>query len=353
MAIGERLKMARRMAGMSQQDVADKVGVSRMSISKYERELNKPGSDVLIRLAKALGVKVEYLLRPVEVNISVPAFRKRSRLRKKEENAIIERTRDWLERYLDLESLFGEPVTFRWPDIPRQVNTLNDAEEVALALREAWQLGFDPIDNLIDVLEDHGIKVWVLEEDLDDFDALTLWANEELPVIVVKGASYGDRQRLNLAHELGYLVLQIAEHVDEERAAFRFGAAFLVPSPIAYEELGQKRKDLDPYELHLLKRKYGLSMQAWIYRARDLDIISKATAKRLFIRFRREGWREEEPGDQIAPERPQRMKRLLLRALAENVLSRSRAAELLGKSWAEFWEEESAHHAGFPASLRR
>ncbi len=62
-------------------------------------------------------------------------------------------------------------------------------------------------------------------------------------------------------------------------------------------------------------------MQAWIYRARDLDIISEATFNRLFREFGRRGWRETEPGDQLPSEQPQRMKRLVLRALAKNVIS--------------------------------
>ena len=93
-------------------------------------------------------------------------------------------------------------------------------------------------------------------------------------------------------------------------------------------------------------------MQAWVYRACDLDIISEHTARQLWIRFRSEGWHEEEPGDQILPEAPGRMKRLVLRALAEDVISESRAAELLGQPLARFWQKEAEEHAGFPAAVR-
>jgi transcriptional regulator with XRE-family HTH domain len=65
--IGERIKIARRAAGLSQRALAKAVGVSAMAISKYERELDTPGSDVLLRLAQALGVKTEYFLRPTTV----------------------------------------------------------------------------------------------------------------------------------------------------------------------------------------------------------------------------------------------------------------------------------------------
>jgi transcriptional regulator with XRE-family HTH domain len=63
MSIGERIKSARIMAGLSQRDLANAVIVSPMAISKYERDMDIPGSQILIQLARALGVKVEYFFR--------------------------------------------------------------------------------------------------------------------------------------------------------------------------------------------------------------------------------------------------------------------------------------------------
>lgn len=350
--IGERLKMARKMCGLSQQDVADRVGVSRMSISKYERGKMTPSSDVLVKLSRALGIKVEYLLRPVEITLSVPAFRKKSRLRKREQYMIVERTREWLERYLEVERLFGALPCFVQPEIDRHVDAVAGAERVAEKLREVWELGFDAIGNLMEILEARAIKVGIVEG-VDDFDALTMWVNGKEPVIVVKGDIPGDRQRFNLAHELGHLILQPGNGLDEEKAAYRFAGAFLVPARAAHQEIGEHREWLHLHELHLLKHKYGLSMQAWIYRAKDLGIISEAVAGRLFKQFWKKEWYREEPGDQIASEKPGRMKRLVLRALAEEAISRSRATELLGEPVEQFWKQESDKHCGFPASVYR
>jgi len=351
MAVGERLKMARHMMGMSQRALAKQTDVSATAISKYERDVMTPSSDVLIQLARALGVPVSFFLRPVTAELTAPAFRRRSGLGKKEQKAILAKTQAWLERYLDVESFFPDGPAFEMPAIDHQVAAMEDIERVALQLREVWDLGLDPIDNLTEVLESHGIKVGVIEG-ADDFDALTLGANESDPVMVVKDGMPGDRQRLSLAHELGHLVLEPVGDLDEEKAAYRFAGAFLIPRSMALYELGENRRNLDLHELHLLKHKYGVSMQAWIYRARDLDIISEHTARQLWIRFRSEGWYEQEPGDQILPETPGRLKRLVLRALAEDVISESRAAELLGKPLKQFWEEEATQHEGFPTPVR-
>jgi len=353
MSMGERLKAARRMAGLSQRALAERSGVSAMAISKYERNLVVPRSGVLIRLAEALGVKVEYFLRPHTVTVTMPSYRRRASLPRKAEQAILAQVQEWLERYIDVERLFPaeEMPQFRLPgDVDRRISVPEDVERIAQDLRVSWGVGLGPLDNLAELLEDRGIKVGLVDGH-DDFDALTLWVDDQAPVIVIKRGLAGDRQRFNLAHELGHLVLEPVGELDLERAVNRFAGAFLVPEPAAYLELGHRRHTLDIYELHLLKHKYGLSMQGWIYRAKDLGIISEAGAQRLFKRFRQEGWHREEPGDPVPSEEPQRMKRLVIRALAENLISETRAAELLGMPLVRFWRQEAQQHAGLPVGV--
>jgi len=355
--IGERLRIARRAAGLSQRDLAEAAGVSAMAISKYERDLDTPSSGVLLRLAQALDVKTEYFLRPVTVTITAPSYRRRTSLPRKQELAIMGQIQEWLERYLGVESFFGGPPEFDLPaSLDRCVASMDEVEHVALNLRQEWHLGLAPIESLVEVLEERGIKVGLVDGH-EDFDALTFWMDDEsdedgVPVIAVKRGLPGDRQRFNLAHELGHLVLEPVEGVDAEKAAYRFAGAFLVPAPVARFELGTRRRALDLHELHLLKHKYGLSMQAWVYRAKDLGILSESAATRLFRQFRQQGWHRREPGDQIPPEEPERLKRLVLRALAEDIISESRAAELLGMPLTTFWQEEAKQHEGFPVFVR-
>ncbi len=350
MTLGERIKTARVARGLSLRALSEKVGVSAMAISKYERDLDMPSSAVLLRLAQVLGVKVEFFFRQQNVQLSEPAYRKRITLPRKQERMVLAEIQEWLERYLEIESFFdleGIP-RFSLPDEKeRQIASMRDVEDAAMALRAAWGLGLDPIESMVELLEDHGVKVGLVNGH-DKFDACTIWANQAMPVIAVKRDVPGDRQRFNLAHELGHLVLEPTSEMDEEEAAYRFAGAFLVPEPKVRFELGQHRDVLNLYELHLLKHKYGLSMQGWIYRARDLGVLSKGVAGRLFKLFQQKGWRRMEPGDQLPPEEPQRMRRLILRALAEGLISQSRGAELLGKSLPQFYREEAGQHDGFP-----
>lgn len=357
MAIAERLKMARKMRGISQRELARRAGVSANAVSKYERGLNVPGSAVLIRLSKALDVKIEYLLRPDthSIRLKAPAFR-RLEMGAKDEVMVKERVRDWLERYLEVEDLLDIDMKseFHMPlGYPIRVSTIDEVEKVAEKLRHEWNLGFDPIESLTDLLEDRGVKVGVIPAP-DTFEVITFWY-DSTPIVAVRDGVPGDRQRLSLAHELGHLMVLPPEEMDNdegrEKVAFRFAGAFLVPESIVKRELGEERTRLDLFELHLLKHKYGLSMQAWIYRAKDLGIISQKEYHRLFDIFTEKNWRQREPGDQILPEEPGRMKRLVMRAYTEEIISFSRASELLGQSIEDFCTIEGEKHEGFPIEV--
>ncbi len=330
MSIGERIKSARIGAGLSQRALADRMGMSAMAIAKYEKGTVVPKSGVLIRLAEALGVQVDFFFRSTSVALSLPQYRCRKELKKKEESRIHRQVRDWLERYLEIELIVGEekPLDLLPPERCR-VASLDDIETVAQTVREEWDLGLDPIENVMDVLEQHGVKVGVIEA-TDALDALTLYYNDTTPVIAVNNDMPGDRQRFNLAHELGHLLLRIEGDIDEEKAANRFAGAFLVPKEMAVRELGEKRRTITPQEFYLLKHKYGMSMSAWLHRAAELGIVTKPTADRLWRYFNARGWRREEPFDQVQPERPTHMEMLILRALGEEAIDEARARELFG-----------------------
>ena len=338
MSIGERIKSARILANKSQQFIADAADVSKMAISKYERDMDVPSSSVLIRLARALHVKIEYFFRPTTITLSVPNYRRKASLSDGQEASILEKVQEWLERYLDVEELLDMTIQCNLPD-KQTVSTFDEIESVACSLRDFWNLGLDPIENLMEVCEENGIKVGLIDAD-DSFDALTLWANNTIPIIVIRRDMPGDRQRFCLAHELGHLVLQPTGGLDEEKAAHRFAGALLVPRSAVKRELGLRYHAINRYELHLLKYKYGLSMQAWIYRAKDVGILPETVAMQMFKQFRQYGWYREEPGDAVPSEAPQRFQRLVIHALCEGIISQARAADLLGTSVSQFLSRE-------------
>lgn len=62
MIFGKRLKKIRKEAGITQKELADKIGVSRTTIAGYETEGKEPSYDNLIKIARALNCSLDVLL---------------------------------------------------------------------------------------------------------------------------------------------------------------------------------------------------------------------------------------------------------------------------------------------------
>lgn len=60
--LGERLKELRKKAGLTQQQVADRVWVSKTTIWYYEQSENDPSPEMIVKLAKVFHVTTDYLL---------------------------------------------------------------------------------------------------------------------------------------------------------------------------------------------------------------------------------------------------------------------------------------------------
>lgn len=338
MMLGERLKMARAMSQLSMRALAERACMSHQAVAKYEAGTVTPSSSALIRLAEALGVRIEFLMRPLTVQLSEAKFRKKSTLGSKARKTIEAKIRDRIERYITAEALLdlsNDPPcsTFGAQDLDD-----DKIEELAERWRNDWKLGDGPIENLIEAAESNGIRV-VLVDAPAGFDGCAVWINNKIPAVVINQSLFECRFRLTLAHELAHILARSIDGLDgktQERLVFRLGAAFLVPREVAYAELGRLRRSLDWDELSMLKKKkYGLSIAAWIMRAHQLNIISKDSATRLFRELGRRGWRRTEPGDKRTTERSHRLQRLLLRAVSEGIVSEARAEEIYGQSLRE------------------
>lgn len=338
--IGNRLKRARDALGLSLRDLEAQIQgkVSAQAIGKYERDEMMPSSDVLIALSRALGVSPEYLLSQREIELSGIDFRKAQHALSKDERAVEAAVLDQMERYLELEELVpGSEQQWALPAKKAfSIATIEEAEQAAEALREAWELGIDPIPMMAELLEENGIKVIALDlpEAVSGSKAMVQRPElPELPVIVVNQNHNGERQRFTLAHELAHLVItpKGLSEAEEEKAADRFAGAFLMARAMMERLLGRHRKSISLGELAELKKLFQVSIASLVVRCSQLGIISKATYSNLWGQIKALGWntlKSNEPV-KVEPERPQRMERLCLRAVAEGAISEPKAAELL------------------------
>jgi len=332
--IGERIRQARLLAGLTLDEVAAQMtshsqSITKAGLSKYEKNKSIPKPAFLVLLAHILGVKSSYFWEQASVHIEWIAFRKHALLPVKEQDQIKAIASKYAESFIWLENTLNKAEKASFPK-SQKVRDLKDVESLADSVRKNWKLDLAPIDNMIQTIEDRGGIVVTHPGTAGKFDGLAGWVNDKLPIIVSNSSISNDRFRYNLAHELGHLVIDMSAKPgkEAEKYAHRFAASFLVPSKIAYEQLGPKRRSLSIGELRLLKRKYGMSMQAWVRRAFDLGIIDEHQYKKQFITFSSLGIKKQEPDDQPVHEEPQKLKMMTLRALAEGMITKDKAEEI-------------------------
>lgn len=331
-----RLKTARLMSGLSQEELAQGLGITKQAVSKYENGAMLPDSSILLHLAKVLGQKPDYFIRPFSVSLDTVEFRKKSVLKGGKLKAVKAQIIDEVERYLELEALLGLDTAFHNPIENLLISDFEDVEKAVVELLKAWDLGFNPLPNVIEMLEDIGIKIVEIEAD-DSFDGLSSRVQDNIPVIVLNKAFDNVRKRFTALHELGHLLLQIpahASHKEKEAYCHRFAGAMLMPKAILLEELGKRRQHLSINELVNIKEYYGISLAAIIYRASDLGVISQSTAQRFWqIRNSNPKLKEEIGyGEYAGKEHSGRFEQLLYKALAEEIISISKAAYLANTS---------------------
>lgn len=338
----ERFKSARLMNGFSLQDLSDNLGnkITRQALHKYEKGEVNPDSEMLDILCEVLRVRPDYFTRETIVELGAINFRKLQRFPPKEQSCIIERTREVLSRYLELEEILGLKKTFEHPVQNSMINSPEDIEKIAHEIREKWKLGNGPIINVAELLEENNIKVLELDTK-EGFDGMQTWINEkDIPVIVLNVGKLksNDRKRFTAFHELGHLLLPL-EGIDEklaERYCHRFAGAMLFPKEAIINELGNKRSKISIQELGFLKQQYGISIQAMIFRLGDLGIITENYKRYYFQYINQMGWKVEEPYVYEGKETSNRFEQLIYRALAEDIISMSKAASLKNMKLAEF-----------------
>lgn len=346
--IAKRIRQARLSAGLTLGALGEKVGVSHTAIQKYEKGLLTPSSSQLLKMARACGIRTEYFFRSHTVELLQPEFRKLSTFGKTAQDGLKIKVVELVEKRVELLGAFPElpfPAFAPPANLPEHLAALDEIDAFSDQVRNAWQLGLNPIADLTDTLEGLGVLVIVVDEENPGFSGLTAKARtndgREYPVVAVSKRWPGDRQRFTLAHELGHLILEgrLAEGIDEEKACDRFAGAFLAPRVAVLQLLGAQRRALEWQELYVLKHEFGLSMAGWLQRAKQCGVITESAHLSMVMRFSAKGWRKNEPGDPLPQEHPRLFDQLVYRALAEQYISEGKAAELLGIPMMRFHKE--------------
>ncbi len=345
----DRLRLARQLRGLRKGDLARLIEVTPTAVGQYEAGTARPGAATLARLSFKLGFPVEFFASGDPVGSLEPSntfFRSLRRTSQAE--------REQAVAHAVLATLVVEEVERRVAlprlDLPEDlhVDMHEDqarAEFVAHHMRERWQLGEGPIGNVVHTIERHGIIVIPFDPmgatgDVDAFSRREMGR----PIVVLSGHKrVRERSRFDAAHELGHLVMHPdAEPASQplERQAHRFASAFLLPRESIIDQLPSDRVDWS--RLTSLKRTWGVSLAALLYRARQLEVLSAAAYENAMKYMSRRGWRKKEPGDSGAPEEPAMLNQAF-DLLEQHGTSREELARLLSIPAAELRAIERPH----------
>jgi Zn-dependent peptidase ImmA (M78 family)/transcriptional regulator with XRE-family HTH domain len=308
--VSGRLRIARDLTGLTQTALAGLVGVSAAAVSQFESGAAHPSPSTMAQLAKALGVPLPFLVRPL-VDTHEGFFRSLRR------TAVSARRRARAVAHVahDVALHAAEAGVLNAASVPRIDLPLGAStstiEEAAARTRRAWALPPGPVGDIVALLEHHGVTVIRLPFSTAAVDAFSLPFADH-PVVVL-GADKNDRARSRFdgTHELAHLVVhgeQIWGVKEVEDQAHAFAAAFLMP---AAEIRNQLPAMVDWPRLFELKRHWQVSLAALLRRARDLGRMTPATYLTAVKAASARGWRRSEPVPLGSPEQPQFLPRYL------------------------------------------
>ena len=308
----QRLRLARQLLGLKRAQLAERVGLSPAAISQFESGATKPRPSSLAEIALRLGMPVSFFAATGRPLLAIPTDQTFFRSLRRTSQMDRERAAAHAVLLAELVRLVESRVKLPEYDVPLDLtidaqDPPDRAEEVAERLRVSWGLGEEPVPNTVRLLERHGIVVARLPLLTGDVDAFS----SVVPArpIVILGADKGvrERSRRDALHELGHLVMH---HADPEaasppleRQAERFSSALLFPAAAFREEWPVGRR-LDWPKLVSLKARWGMSLGALLYRARDLELISPIGYESAVKYMSKKGWRTREPGPSGPPEEP-------------------------------------------------
>lgn len=355
------LRRYRKLRHLTQDQIAGKVGISRVAYRNIETGKAEPRSGTLDALAIALGVDAFSLVADIPQPQSL-RFRSRKSLsafeKAEREEEIIE-TLNWLTDFNELEDILNEKPRCPVSSVRKKRSEIPGfAEQVR---KERFDIDCDDcVPNICDLLEQNGVKVRVTEAHIKSFFGFSVGPEDGGPAVVVNRLATipVERQIFTAAHELGHLFLhqysykpqETGEKNDQEIDANIFASYFLMPEDQFYEEWERSRGLHWVDRVLKTKRTFRVSWMTVLYRLcedghADNSIYAKFR-KSYEARTGKKFKYEPEDGHPAASRRraeepvglnkfdfyEDRFSSLVREALEKDRISVSRASEMLGIS---------------------
>ena len=318
---GQRLKEALQFREKKMTELADETGISKQSLSLYANDGNVPPFDNVIKIARALDFPTDFFMSEDLCTASTgnTYFRSQASATKKSRNAqkikleYVSKMYEVILNYMNVPELnIPDTSAINVPEDIANVDSdqaVNEIEKLAKLVREHWDLGNGPIDNLQYALQSNGIIVTGFRDVDTDIDAFSQQITIDGKVVYIIALAIGskpiERLRFDMAHELGHILMHTWGEDNEdiskdefnarEKQANMFASALLLPNETFSKSVSAYPTNIDYYLA--LKKKWKVSIQAMMYRARQLDIISTNQFQYMMRTMSKNGNRTHEPGD--------------------------------------------------------
>src|SRR6266545_2011755 len=321
--LGRRLKKSREAVGLTQEDVAAQIGISRGALAQFEAGAKAPNSLHLVGLAsvyrRELGDLLAEQFDEAARDPLTALFRADAELASDRERAMAVAECVKLSReYTNLETLLGidqdrvYDVTYNTPPMRTRWDAIRQGERLAESERARLRLGDDPLPNLAQLLEAQGVRF--MEMSLSEsISGLFLGNAKYGPSIIVNDDHPPRRRVFSCAHEYCHVLVDRhrgglvsgTENRDEltEVRANAFAATFLMPEAAvrafvrrfgkgeqsrselrAYDETAvveaQRRReahsqDMQVYDVAHLAHHFGVSYEMALYRLLNLKLVTE------------------------------------------------------------------------------
>jgi len=293
----ERIKLARESRGFTQSTLAKEMkSASQVSLSKIEKGLYNVTDDVLTELSLILDYPKEFFFKKHEVYpLKHFYFRKNLGTSMAKARLLESQINILSGNICDLLDAVEIDINLPYTDLNK---TGLSPEQMASRVREYFELPKGPIKNLIKTVEENGVIIHLFDFNSDiKISGVSFITPVGVPVMIINKNIPNSRMNFTIAHELGHILMHFKAGIinEEERnvenEADRFASCFLMPS----SEIKSQLYSLSDEKLGDLKRYWKVSIQALLYKARDLGNLTPDQYRRWVTKISYYGWRKHEP----------------------------------------------------------
>jgi Zn-dependent peptidase ImmA (M78 family)/transcriptional regulator with XRE-family HTH domain len=356
--IGQKIEVERKRAGLSLEEVAKKIGLSRQTLSLVENGESIIDSEKLLHFARLVGRPISFFFEEKTPEVQL-FFRADSA--KEITSGLEDSLKERYRRYVELEEILGIKPCGQLPQ-SMNLRTFSGSDkeiigDVAKQERKRLGIGDAPINNIFELFENNGIKIFVFDFGNLDLFGVTCYNEKNGTCIFVNGNTKipGERQIFTVAHEYGHLIFHRDEFVDqdtfkyrkgvgkgkvpEEKIADYFAGIFLVPEehlrklvPIGYR--------ITIADIIYIKRIFSVSFKTILERLLQCGLITSKEKSNFYGLLISSGFEKQEPHPLSKEELGfnKRFENLLRNAYENELISVNKVAELYGKNIREVRE---------------